>query len=119
MVHQFGDVYPKEFKLVKGEYIVRLQLRHSSLQILDKLKQQCLLVDYKLSEPKSLELFASLPELVRKDRKQVSFRGYTLKPGQNGVFFASTAVEVKGAAAGDLLVGQLKFFADTVGHGHQ
>ena len=33
-----SDIYPKEVQLKKGDYVIRLVLRHDDAQLLDKLK---------------------------------------------------------------------------------
>lgn len=36
-----GDAYPESVQLAKGEYTLRLWLRHESREVLDKLKATC------------------------------------------------------------------------------
>lgn len=34
-----GDAYPETFSLKKGDYTIRVLLRHDSLELLEKLKE--------------------------------------------------------------------------------
>lgn len=43
-----GDIYPHEVQLGKGDYTVRLMLRHDSHELLDKLKSLPLVMSRKL-----------------------------------------------------------------------
>ena len=33
-----GDIYPESVQLKKGDYVIRVMLRHDDVQLLDKLK---------------------------------------------------------------------------------
>jgi hypothetical protein len=46
-----GDIYPSGVQLSKGEYVVRLLLRHDSHELLDKLKSLPLVMSRKLDTP--------------------------------------------------------------------
>ncbi|MCO5584159.1 hypothetical protein L7F22_038082 [Adiantum nelumboides] len=54
-----GDVYPKGVKLSKGDYTLRLHLRHDNIQYLEKLKKTVIFID------KSLEEKGTGPEYAR------------------------------------------------------
>ena len=45
-----GNVYPKQVQLSKGEYSVRLLLRHDNAAHLDKLTKTALLMDRALDD---------------------------------------------------------------------
>ncbi len=39
-----GDAYPEGVQLPKGDYTLRLSLRHESLELLEKLKATCVVM---------------------------------------------------------------------------
>ena len=47
-------------KLTKGEHTLRLQIRHDSLEMLDKVDAMILQLDFKLKEAVSLDCYADL-----------------------------------------------------------
>ena len=56
-----GDAYPHQYtcKLDKGEYVIKAQVRHDAKEQLEKLKDVPLIVNHKLGQPVSLDLFAN------------------------------------------------------------
>jgi len=51
-----GDVYPKKVKLEKGDYEIVVQLRHESVEVLEKLRTMMMTVVTNLTKPKELTL---------------------------------------------------------------
>ncbi|MCO5584273.1 hypothetical protein L7F22_038197 [Adiantum nelumboides] len=55
-----GDVYPKGVKLSKGDYTLRLHLRHDNIQYLEKLKKTVIFIDKSLEEKVCAYLLSAL-----------------------------------------------------------
>jgi hypothetical protein len=56
-----GDVFPHALaKLAKGEYTLRLQVRHDSVEMLERVEAMLLQLDWKLKEPVSVDCYADL-----------------------------------------------------------
>lgn len=56
---EWGDVYPKEVKLAKGEYTLRVQALHTQSAVLEKLQTMPLSVDEKLKKEVALDVYPS------------------------------------------------------------
>ncbi|KAG0233916.1 subtilase family-domain-containing protein [Mortierella sp. GBAus27b] len=103
----YGDVYLKWTKLPKGDYNLRLQIRHESEETLEKLRHLPGLFDFHLSKPQTLEVSGHWPDaLVGKKHpfSSVLERGKT-KPA----FVISASEHPKNAKPGDFLVGEWKW----------
>ena len=74
-----SDIYPEYADLKKGDYIIRLQLRHDDAGLLDKMKETPVIVERKLKEAVSVPVYATNRDAV-KGSKPVKERA--LHPGE-------------------------------------
>uniref|UniRef100_F1KRN9 Tripeptidyl-peptidase 2 n=1 Tax=Ascaris suum TaxID=6253 RepID=F1KRN9_ASCSU len=102
--------YPKRypFKLEKGEYRARVQIRHEDESLLEKYRDTTLIVRTKLPTPINFECFANLESAVRGDGKKLN--GRVMKPGEVLTVFLGQLPEdkvPKNVTAGCCLQGML------------
>ncbi len=74
-----SDIYPDYADLKKGDYVIRLQLRHDDAVLLDKMKETPVVVERKLKEAVSVPVYATNRDAV-KGGKPVKERA--LHPGR-------------------------------------
>ncbi|CAB0004044.1 unnamed protein product [Nesidiocoris tenuis] len=69
-----GDAYPGKYnmKLEKGDYVIRQQIRHEKKDLLEKLTDLPLLVYQKLSNPLTLDVYASHSLALTQGKKMSS-----------------------------------------------
>ena len=60
-----SDIYPEFADLKKGEYTIRLQLRHDDAALLDKMKDVPVVVERKLKEPVMVPVYATVRDAVK------------------------------------------------------
>ena len=120
MLH-FQDVYPKQIKLPKGDYTVRVQIRHEAQEVLEQVKSMVLLAEYKLTKSESVDVFKSIPEMFQPGKKAMLFKKTRLSPGRQYVVYANlqklASEPPNGAEPGDELVGEVTFGAKVDGQG--
>ena len=92
-----SDIYPDYADLKKGDYVIRLQLRHDDAVLLDKMKDLPVVVERKLKEAVSVPVYATNRDAV-KGSKPVKERA--LHPGRfdtidKAAQNASSAVSIK------------------------
>lgn len=70
-----GDAYSscKFLKLEKGEYVVRLQVRHEKRELLEKVNEVLMLATFKLTTPICVDTFASHKNAIHGSKKVSSF----------------------------------------------
>lgn len=70
-----GDAFSGSnyFKLEKGDYVVRMQVRHEKKDCLEKVNEVTLLVNYKLSNSISLDIYRSFNAATSGGKKSASF----------------------------------------------
>ena len=78
-----SDIYPDYADLKKGDYVIRLQLRHDDAVLLDKMKEMPVVVERKLKEAVSVPVYATNRDAV-KGSKPVKERA--LHPGGYDIF---------------------------------
>ncbi|KAG9286248.1 hypothetical protein G9A89_014234 [Geosiphon pyriformis] len=105
------DIYAKNFKLeAKGDYTIRVQIRHDSQELLEKFISTICLLEITLTKTKvTLDIFAQISD-VYASKKSVFGRSFLEKGEQKALFVASPtdhSVFPKEAEVGDLLVGNL------------
>ncbi|RZC37164.1 tripeptidyl-peptidase 2 [Asbolus verrucosus] len=66
-----GDAYPSKYtiKLEKGDYVIRLHVRHEKKEYLDKLSEVPLLLQQKLSSTISLDVYSSYSQAAISGKK--------------------------------------------------
>ncbi|RYQ94046.1 hypothetical protein Ahy_B09g100248 isoform A [Arachis hypogaea] len=110
-VYSSGDAYPNSKKLPKGEYNVRLYVRHENLQILEKMKQLVLFIERNFEDKDVIRLpFFSQPDgpLIGNG----SFKSSTLVPGmKEGFYLGPPPLDKipKNAPQGSVLVGAISY----------
>ncbi|KAI3633416.1 hypothetical protein MIR68_008363 [Amoeboaphelidium protococcarum] len=108
MVH-FDDVYPKSVKLQKGDYVIKLQLRHADTAVLDQLKDFSLIAQISLSKSEALKFYSTRPDIVNGRVEPMKFNNIVVKAGSQRALFVTAPIQnVKGAQVGDCLAGQFK-----------
>ncbi|KAI8603041.1 subtilase family-domain-containing protein [Dissophora ornata] len=103
----YGDVYIKKFKLPKGEYNLRLQLRHESEESLEKFRHLPGVFDFALAKSQTLEVSGSWPDALI--GKKNAFPSVLERGDIRPAFVVSSSEHPKGAKPGDLLVGEWKW----------
>ncbi|KAG0231413.1 tripeptidyl-peptidase II Tpp2, partial [Actinomortierella wolfii] len=111
----YGDIYVKTFKLPKGEYTLRLQLRHESEELLEKVRHLPAVFDFSLSKSVSLEINGRWPDATT--GKKVSFPSVLDRGDNRAAYVVSAAENPKGAKPGDFLVGEWKWGGAKVDNG--
>ncbi|MED6151045.1 tripeptidyl-peptidase II Tpp2 [Stylosanthes scabra] len=110
-VYSSGDAYPNSIKLPKGEYNLRLYVRHENLQILERMKQLVLFIERTLEDKDVIRLsFFSQPDgpLIGNG----SFKSSTLVPGmKEGFYLGPPPLDKlpKNAPQGSVLVGAISY----------
>eukprot|EP00158_Paraphelidium_tribonemae_P009110 Partr_v1_DN28774_c0_g1_i4_m63419 putative tripeptidyl peptidase ii len=106
----FGDIYPKDMKLAKGEYTVRLQIRHDQVAMLEKIKNMPLLVDMTISSPIKPSLYGAHGDVFDSSKKPISKSFQLDINASKALFFDCFVAEYpKDAKPGDLLVGSMSY----------
>lgn len=106
------DYHPKKFKLKKGDYVIRVLLRHDSLPLLQKFKNHPIVISHALAKPLSLKFYKNangpLSDTNKQDEKfkMIHGRSNTFVLGYTGVDTKDLPKEVK---AGDRLTGKLQY----------
>lgn len=74
-----SDIYPAQVDLKKGDYTVRLQLRHDDAALLDKMNELPVVIERKLKEPINLSVYSNNRDAVKGAEAITNER--TLYPG--------------------------------------
>ncbi|KAL4191574.1 hypothetical protein AMTRI_Chr07g81290 [Amborella trichopoda] len=108
-VYGVGDVYPKKVKLAKGEFTLRLHLRHENVQYLEKMKQLVLFIEKNLEEKDFMKLSCfSQPDGPLMGNGV--FKNSILVPGKTEAFYVAPPSKdklPKGCVTGSVLVGSI------------
>ncbi|RIB23882.1 subtilase family-domain-containing protein [Gigaspora rosea] len=106
------DIYAKNFKLEhKGDYVIRAQIRHPSLELLEKLNNTICFLDYNLSKKINLDSYSQIHDVFMAE-KPTGVKNYLEKGERQAVFIGSPndySVYPKDSKPGDLLLGRLNF----------
>ncbi|XP_050154207.1 tripeptidyl-peptidase 2-like [Malus sylvestris] len=110
-IHAMGDIYPSKSKLPKGEYNLRLYLRHDNVQYLEKLKQLVLFIERNLEEKDVIRLsFFSQPDGPLMGNG--SFKSSVLVPGKKEAFYLGPPSKdklLKFSPQGSVLLGAISY----------
>uniref|UniRef100_A0A1I8F0V4 Tripeptidyl-peptidase 2 n=1 Tax=Wuchereria bancrofti TaxID=6293 RepID=A0A1I8F0V4_WUCBA len=87
--------YPDRYvlKLEKGEYRVRVQIRHEDASLLEKYRETVLILRLKLATPISLDCFSNYESAVKGEGKK--FGTKRMKPGEISVVYIGPVPEDK------------------------
>ncbi|XP_043258788.1 tripeptidyl-peptidase 2 isoform X2 [Colletes gigas] len=114
-----GDAYPSKYtiqKLEKGDYTLKMHVRHEKKDLLDRLTDMPLLLSQKLSNPISLDVYVSQSQAIIGGKKMVAA---SIPPGHIlPLYIAPMSNESKiskGATLGSYLQGTLTFCKDDIG----
>ncbi|KAI8503949.1 tripeptidyl-peptidase II Tpp2, partial [Branchiostoma belcheri] len=106
-----GDAYPHQynFKLEKGDYTIKFQIRHETKDLLEKLKDLTFLVQYKLPNALSLDVYPSKSNALLGKAK---FGTQRCGIGVTAPMFITSLPDdkvPKAASPGHYLVGQISY----------
>ncbi|KAM3727921.1 Tripeptidyl-peptidase [Dirofilaria immitis] len=87
--------YPDRYtlKLEKGEYRVRVQIRHDDASLLERYREAVLILKLKLASAISLDCFSEYENAVKGEGKK--FGTKRMKPGETGVVYTGPIPEDK------------------------
>ncbi|KAI9217072.1 subtilase family-domain-containing protein [Blastocladiella britannica] len=100
------DMYPKAVKLDKGEYLVRVQIRHESVGVLEKLKDWPLALDFPAPSGASVDFYPTFADAVKKGTKLGKVA--VLARGDRRAIFATLPADIKDAKPGDVVLVDIK-----------
>jgi len=103
------DAWPTPIKLKKGEYLLRMQVRHDDTSMLEKLKTMPLSIDRKLEKAISLKAYVSYNGALA---SQGEFGELKVKGGVRAVVFFTIPVDEKlpdPVKQGDQLLGPVSY----------
>ncbi|KAI5070002.1 hypothetical protein GOP47_0014345 [Adiantum capillus-veneris] len=106
-----GDVYPKGVKLSKGDYTLRLHLRHDNIQYLEKLKKAVIFIDKSLEEKNFIRLsfFSCIDGGIT---GSFAFKPRSLLSGESTAFYIASPAEdklPKDSQIGTSLLGKITY----------
>lgn len=119
MMVQSGDAYSGStyFKLEKGDYVVKLQVRHEKKELLEKVSEAVMHASFKLANPLNLDIYKSFNTAIVANNKKITslpMVASTTKP----VYIAPITAEkiTKNAVAqSSWFEGQIIFAKDEMG----
>eukprot|EP00931_Biecheleriopsis_adriatica_P051346 TRINITY_DN29771_c0_g1_i1.p1 TRINITY_DN29771_c0_g1~~TRINITY_DN29771_c0_g1_i1.p1 ORF type:complete len:1260 (+),score=292.17 TRINITY_DN29771_c0_g1_i1:143-3781(+) len=103
------DAWPTPVKFSKGNYTVKLQIRHDDVALLERFKQMPLAFDKKLEKAIAVKAYPSFNQAIA---AQGELEGAKVKGGTRLAVFFSLAVDEKLPAAvkaGDMLLGAVSY----------
>ncbi|XP_057301280.1 tripeptidyl-peptidase 2-like isoform X1 [Hydractinia symbiolongicarpus] len=108
-----GDAFTLKYKYVakleKGDYVVKVQVRHSDVESLEKLKDLIIDIHVSLTTSVALDVFLSRKDLL--DNKKIQ-RKPDVNPSSRSTVYLSFPAEdkyPKGAKTGQFLIGNISF----------
>jgi len=107
-----GDFRPKAKKLPKGNFTLRFQIRHDSMEMLEKLKNLELVLEKKLSKPIHLSIYSTRNDALTGGSKFPA-SGKRMRRGRRAAFFIgklSGDALPKDALPGDILSGTINYY---------
>ncbi|CAH0727680.1 unnamed protein product, partial [Brenthis ino] len=116
---QVGDAYPSKYsaKVEKGEYTLRLSVRHESRALLERLAELPVALQQRLAQPLPLDAYCSQPQALTGGKKftSASMASGDLLP----LYFTpipSDKISRSSLAVGVTLTGTVTFAKDELGH---
>ncbi|KAJ8670647.1 hypothetical protein QAD02_001906 [Eretmocerus hayati] len=114
-----GDAYPSQYtisKIEKGDYTLKMQLRHEKKEALDRLTDMPILLTQKLGSQVTLDVYASQSQALIGGKKMVAA---SIPPGHVLPLFIAPLLNEskisKGATLGTYLTGTITFCKDEIG----
>uniref|UniRef100_A0ABD2WWK7 Tripeptidyl-peptidase 2 n=1 Tax=Trichogramma kaykai TaxID=54128 RepID=A0ABD2WWK7_9HYME len=114
-----GDAYPSKYtisKIEKGDYTLKMQIRHEKKELLEKLTDMPMLLNQKLSSQVNLDVYASQSQAMISGKKMAAA---SIPPGHIlPLYIAPLSNESKiskGATLGSYLQGTITFCKDEIG----
>ncbi|XP_043288637.1 tripeptidyl-peptidase 2 isoform X2 [Venturia canescens] len=114
-----GDAYPSKYtvhKMEKGDYNLKMHVRHEKKDLLDRLTEMPILLSQKLASPINLDVYANQCQAIIGGKKMVTA---SVPPGHViPVYIAPISNEnkiSKGATLGTYLQGTATFCKDEIG----
>ncbi|XP_026317866.1 tripeptidyl-peptidase 2 isoform X2 [Hyposmocoma kahamanoa] len=112
-----GDAFPSKYsvKLEKGDYTLRLNVRHDNKSLLEKLQELPVIIQQRLSSPITVDIYASHPLALTGGKK---FGSAALPSGSLlPVYFAAVPADKVGRTltVGQALTGTVTFAKDEFG----
>ncbi|XP_033232099.1 tripeptidyl-peptidase 2 isoform X2 [Belonocnema kinseyi] len=114
-----GDAYPSKYtvqKIEKGDYTLKMHVRHEKRDLLDRLTDMPMLLTQKLSTQINLDIYASQSQALVGGKKMVAA---SIPPGHTlPLYIAPLSNEnklSKGATLGSYLIGTISFCKDEIG----
>ncbi|XP_054709504.1 tripeptidyl-peptidase 2-like [Uloborus diversus] len=109
-----GDAYPSKYsvKIEKGDYTLKLQIRHEERNLLEKMTDSPLLISSKLSSNLSFDIYDKLSQALVNGKK---FSSHVVVPGSTvPLFLAPIPTEKfpKNCLPGHYLTGSITFTKD-------
>ena len=101
------DIWPHAVSLGKGNYTLKLWLRHDNRTKLESLKSATMSLDRSLGSPVTLSVYSTLIDAMQGGAK---FRSKWLAPGQKQrLFVSNVSSALGGTLAGDILLGTVTY----------
>ncbi|OXU24497.1 hypothetical protein TSAR_010597 [Trichomalopsis sarcophagae] len=114
-----GDAYPSKYtlsKIEKGDYTLKMQVRHEKRELLEKLTEMPILLTQKISSQITLDVYVSQSQAIIGGKKMVAA---SVPPGHIlPLYIAPLTNESKiskGASLGSYLQGTITFCKDEIG----
>jgi len=101
-----SDCWPDPIKCKKGDITIRLQVRHSSIDVLKKFEGQVLAIERSLKSPVTLDVYATHCDMVLGKKK---FGKRILPQGNMVSAHFSLPSRPKGVKEGDVLKGKVQY----------
>ena len=109
------DIFPGSVKLLQGQHVLKLQLRHDDVSKLETMKKARLTLDRRLSSSVSLGVYSSRAAAVRHGGR---FPSSLLERGERVSLWVGVPASVSlpvGAVGGDILLGTMTYGANSDG----
>jgi tripeptidyl-peptidase II len=116
-----NDIYPSEVQLDKGDYIIRLNIRHDDPTLLETLRNLPIVLDRKIDPGIALPIRAMAGHAVKLGTTDLTGKERTLVPGERKALFIGPLADEtklpKDAAPGRVLAGKLSVGLKSAGNG--